>query len=118
MQYADGMKISKNDEIRSTFSFLDLDKNGYIGSGELRHVLINMGELITDEEVDTMISMLDLNGDGQVNFQQFSTMARSLDLNTNQMTETRAEKSTQRNFPHANNMDIKRRQIFSSFVIF
>ncbi len=69
-----------DEEIRSTFDFLDLDKNGYIGASELRHVLINMGELITDEEVDTMISMLDLNGDGQVNFQQFEAMARNPNL--------------------------------------
>ena len=66
-----------DEEIRSSFDFLDLDKNGYIGAGELRHVLINMGELITDEEVDTMISMLDKNGDGQVNFHQFEAMAKS-----------------------------------------
>ncbi len=66
-----------DEDIRSTFNFLDLDKNGYVGANELRHILINMGELITDEEVDTMISMLDGQGDGQVNFQQFSTMART-----------------------------------------
>lgn len=69
-----------DEDIRSTFDFMDLDKNGYIGASELRHVLINMGELITDEEVDKMISMLDLNGDGQVNFQQFEAMARNPNL--------------------------------------
>ena len=30
-----------------------------------------MGELITDEEINGMIEMLDTNGDGQVNYEQF-----------------------------------------------
>jgi Ca2+-binding EF-hand superfamily protein len=46
--------------------FIDLDKNMFVGAGELRHVLICMGELITDEEVDEMIRMVDVDGDGQV----------------------------------------------------
>jgi hypothetical protein len=38
----------------------------FVGAAELRHVLICMGELITDEEVDEMIRMVDVDGDGQV----------------------------------------------------
>ncbi|KAL7529116.1 hypothetical protein ACHAXR_002805 [Thalassiosira sp. AJA248-18] len=37
----------------------DLDKNGYIGASELKHILIMMGEHVSDEEVGTMILMLD-----------------------------------------------------------
>ena len=66
-----------DEEIKNVFDFLDLDQNSYIGASELKHVLINMGELITDEEVDMMISMLDHGGDGQVNLQQFSAMVKS-----------------------------------------
>ena len=40
----------------------------FIGAGEIRHVLICMGELITDEEVDEMIRMVDFDGDGQVSY--------------------------------------------------
>ena len=29
----------------------DLDKNGYVGAAEIRHVLVNIGETVTDEEV-------------------------------------------------------------------
>lgn len=97
-----------DEEIRSTFAFLDLDKNGYIGASELRHVLINMGELITDEEVDTMISFLDKNGDGQVNFQQFEAMARSSSLRNNDSTVGR---ETQKS---VNNM---RKNLFLQFII-
>ena len=58
-------------EIKDAFTFLDLDKNGFIGAAEIRHILICMGELITDEEVDEMIRMVDTDGDGQVSFQEF-----------------------------------------------
>ena len=38
-----------------------------------------MGELVSDEEVDMMISMLDLNGDGQVGFNEFKAMVECPD---------------------------------------
>ena len=44
------------------FRFFDLDKNMYIGAAELRHCLICMGELVTDEEISEMIRMVDLDG--------------------------------------------------------
>ena len=53
-------------EIEDAFRFIDLDHNQFVGAAELRHVLICMGELITDEEVDMMIQMVDVDGDGQV----------------------------------------------------
>ena len=70
-------EVFSDDDIKSAFHFLDLDKNGYIGAAELRHALICMGELVTDEEVDAMIEILDMSGDGQVNFQQFAMMGKS-----------------------------------------
>ena len=58
-------------EIEDAFAFIDLDHNRYLGAAELRHVLICMGELITDEEVDEMIRMCDTDGDGQVSYAEF-----------------------------------------------
>ena len=66
-----------DEDIKKAFTVLDLDKNGYIGASELKHILINMGELITDEEVDMMVSILDPGGHGQVNFHQFAVMVNS-----------------------------------------
>ncbi|CAM9698658.1 unnamed protein product, partial [Laminaria digitata] len=60
-----------DDEISAAFKFLDLDHNLHIGAAEIRHILICMGELITDEEVDMMISMVDIDGDGQVSYDEF-----------------------------------------------
>lgn len=41
---------------------------------QLRHVMINLGEKLTDEEVDQMIREADLDGDGQVNYDEFVRM--------------------------------------------
>ena len=38
-----------------------------------------MGEMVTDEEVDLMIGMLDIHGDGQVSFNAFKRMVESED---------------------------------------
>jgi hypothetical protein len=53
--------VFTEDDIKKAFNLFDLDKNGYIGAAELRHTLIFMGEHVTDEEVDMMISMLHQN---------------------------------------------------------
>jgi hypothetical protein len=46
----------------------DKDKDGFISAGELRYVMTNLGEKLTDEEVQEMIKEADLDGDGQVNY--------------------------------------------------
>lgn len=48
-----------------------------MGAAEIRHVLINIGENVTDEEVDEMIRMVDKDGDGQVSFEEFYAMVTS-----------------------------------------
>lgn len=49
-------------------------RNNFIGAAEIRHILINIGEQVTDEEVDEMIRMVDKDGDGQVSWDEFYSM--------------------------------------------
>lgn len=63
-----------DEELREAFKVFDKDQNGYISASELRHVMINLGEKLTDEEVDQMIKEADLDGDGQVNYDEFVRM--------------------------------------------
>ena len=68
----------KEDEIREAFRVFDKDDNGYISAAELRHVMTNLGEKLTDEEVDEMIKEGDIDGDGQVNYEGTFTLAALL----------------------------------------
>lgn len=42
-------------EIKEVFRVFDKDGNGIISAAELRLVMSNLGEKLTDEEVDEMI---------------------------------------------------------------
>ncbi|CAM9831830.1 unnamed protein product [Ectocarpus fasciculatus] len=63
-----------DEEIWEAFVAFDLDKNKFVGAAEIRHVLVNIGEQVTDDEVDEMIRMVDKDGDGQVSFTEFYEM--------------------------------------------
>ena len=52
-----------------------MNGNGFIGAAEIRFVLDALGEAATDEEIDEMIRMVDIDGDGEVNFREFYKMA-------------------------------------------
>lgn len=64
-----------DDQIKEAFFTFDMNGNGYIGVAEIRFVLDALGEDVTDEEIDEMVRMLDVDGDGQVNFKEFYKMA-------------------------------------------
>ncbi|KAK3417463.1 calmodulin-like protein 11 [Eucalyptus grandis] len=61
----------EEEELKEAFKVFDKDQDGYISPSELRHVMINLGEKLTEEEVQQMISEADLDGDGQVGFEEF-----------------------------------------------
>lgn len=65
------------EEIREAFRVFDKDGNGFISAAELRHVMTNLGEKLTDEEVDEMIREADIDGDGQVNYEGECLRVRS-----------------------------------------
>jgi calmodulin len=72
------MSTTENDdEIRDAFKVFDKDGDGLISAAELRHVMTNLGEKLTDEEVDEMIREADIDGDGQVNYEEFVKMMLS-----------------------------------------
>ncbi|CAB0018333.1 unnamed protein product [Nesidiocoris tenuis] len=56
------------DELREAFRVFDKNNDGLISNSELRHVMTNLGEKLSDEEVDDMIKEADLDGDGMVNY--------------------------------------------------
>jgi EF-hand domain pair len=49
----------------------------FISAPELRHIMTNLGEKLSDEEVDEMIREADIDGDGQINYEEFVKMMMS-----------------------------------------
>ncbi|CAM9293234.1 unnamed protein product [Rangifer tarandus platyrhynchus] len=78
---ADQLTEEQNAEFKEAFSLFDKDGDGTITTKEsgtvmrsLGHVMTNLGEKLTDEEVDEMIREADIDGDGQVNYEEFVQM--------------------------------------------
>jgi calmodulin len=59
------------EEVIEAFRVFDKENTGYMSSVELRHILTHLGEKLTDEEANEMISEADPNGTGQINYVEF-----------------------------------------------
>jgi len=59
---------------REAFDVFDMDGNGYIDKHELRFVMRRLGENLSDEDIKAMFKEADLNGDGLIDFEEFSRL--------------------------------------------
>ena len=57
-----------DDDLLEAFRVFDRDGDGHISTTELRMVMLNIGEKMSEEEVENMIKEADEDGDGQVNY--------------------------------------------------
>ena len=63
------MTLTSEDEMRAAFRVFDLDGNGLIDSDELRLTMSQLGEAVTQQDVDAMIRAVDKNNDGKVDYE-------------------------------------------------
>jgi calmodulin len=91
----------------------DKDKDGYISAAELRYVMTNLGEKLTDEEVQEMIKEADLDGDGLVNYN-----GRSCVRCPHCGPDSRTTLKNTRSKPNSNLMALKpsATEVFAEFV--
>jgi calmodulin len=68
----DGERRGSNISFQSTE-----DNEVYISVAELKHVMLALGEKLTDEELTEMIQEADINGDGRLNYKEFVAMILS-----------------------------------------
>jgi len=66
--------LAAEDDIREAFRVFDRDGNGHISKEEMKAVMMNIGETVTDEECQQFILDADLDGDGKINYEEFYNM--------------------------------------------
>ena len=65
-------KLHDNDteeQLREAFKVFDKNGDGFITAAEVRHVLAHVGEKVPNEVVDNMRRVVDVLGDGQINYE-------------------------------------------------
>ncbi|KAI6237232.1 Calmodulin [Aphelenchoides besseyi] len=71
------MKETDSEMIREAFRVFDKDGNGVITAQEFRYFMIHMGQQFSEQEVDEMIKEVDVDGDGDINYEEFVKMMSS-----------------------------------------
>ena len=62
--------------VKQAFAILDRTDSGYITLNDLRHAMLCLGENYTNEEINEMISLVDDDQDGVINFQEFNKLIK------------------------------------------
>ena len=66
-----------NEKLQAAFKMFDKDSSGFISSEEIKEIL-GFGKTLSEEAVNDIIKQVDENGDGQISFEEFSTMMKRL----------------------------------------
>ena len=67
------------EKIKEAFRVFDRDGNGFFSTQELQHVAAEIKAPLTDQQADAMIRDADVDGDGQVNYEEFVKLMPSAD---------------------------------------
>jgi calmodulin len=59
------------EDVLNAFKVFDKDGNGLISVTELRHIMMTLGDQLTEEEIDDMLKEADNDGDGYINYEEF-----------------------------------------------
>jgi calmodulin len=81
---------------KRAFEFFDKDGNGDISLSEFSDVLTDLGDPLTKEECDLFFKLVDKNGDGSLNYDEFLGFLRGERDAGEEGTPSPPEKKTQR----------------------
>ncbi|XP_069760780.1 parvalbumin, thymic-like [Narcine bancroftii] len=69
-----GLSSKSADKVKEIFAIMDQDGNGFIEKNELKSFLKYFSpdaRLLSDSETQSMVSVVDSDGDGKIEFQEF-----------------------------------------------
>ncbi|KAF9353989.1 hypothetical protein BGX26_008239 [Mortierella sp. AD094] len=61
-------------EFINGFKVFDKEGNGFIPVGEFRYVLTNLGEKLSDAQVDELLKGVEVDKNGKINYEEFVKM--------------------------------------------
>ena len=64
----------QEEEVINAFRVFDKEGNGLIQTDELKHIMMTIGDKMTEGEADEMIHEADIDGDGTINYEEFVRM--------------------------------------------
>ncbi|KAI8387373.1 hypothetical protein BD560DRAFT_382281 [Blakeslea trispora] len=77
-RYSRCMSRHETEELNMCFSKFDKNGDGQISENELREVMNELGEKLSEQEIKDMMSDADTNNDGFIDFNEFAALAPKL----------------------------------------
>lgn len=68
------VSIDPEEELRTVFGIFDVDNSGSISKDEFVSIMLQLGQNLTEAEIDDMIEAVDENNDGEISFEEFKNM--------------------------------------------
>lgn len=62
------------EQLRDAFNIFDADGSGFIDRNEVRVLMKKLAQDLTDEEIDSIMDEADMDGDGEISFEEFKAI--------------------------------------------
>lgn len=72
-------------ELKDAFSIFDKNNDGFIKKSNVREILISLGKVGSDEQVNRVIKEVDADGDGVISFPEFVSLMTAKDYTDSAM---------------------------------
>ena len=68
------MELNTDDILRDAFHEFDHNADGFISKEELGNVMSSFGHVVSNEELDAMVKLVDTDGNDLIDFDEFSSL--------------------------------------------
>jgi calmodulin len=85
-------EADKEASIRAAFKIFDRDGNGLIDGKELKFAMQNLGEKLTDKELQDMMREADVDGDGKINYEGEFSVGQLVTWYSESLSTSRAKR--------------------------